>query len=352
MRSRPKGRATDALADQSSAGMASTTRAMSVGLWVLVGLAALGGLKGLLASPAHAAAPAPKPPAPTTGPQGFAELFVATYLGAGQGTEDVLQPFCGQTPELRDVRPGVLYVARTATLDARSAGERYWSVTVAADVLSTAADGYHPVGTRFYQVGVAGSPDGGFVVPDCMPTQVPAPLVARAPDLEAGTLEDPNPDDAVAEAVTRFAAAFLTGNGELVRYVAPNANLRAIQPAPFTTVRLSGLAALVLPGPDKAEQVVAQLRATDGAGRVTFLQYALELAQRSGRWEVRSLLPAPPLSRPPAAAPTTIGGGDLTGVTTTAPQLAPSSTSSTSSTTTTTVPTTTTRPNPGARTTP
>lgn len=338
----PTGAAKRAGPEATSHGLAATTRAMSLGLWVLIGLAALGGLKGFLAGPARASAPVAKPPAPTVGPQGFAELFVSTYLGAGQGTEDSLRPFYPQAVEFRDVRPGVLYAARTTTLDARPVGERYWSVTVAADVLSVAADGYHPVGTRFYQVGVAGSPDGGYVATS-LPAQVPAPLVARLPDLEVGTLEDVNPDDAVAEAVSRFAAAFLTGNGELVRYVAPTANLRPVQPAPFTGVRLTRLGARVLPGPDKAQQVVAEFRATDAAGRVELLQYALELAQRSGRWEVRALLPAPPLVRP-ATATSTTAGADL-GTTTT-----PSSTTPSTTTTTTTVPTTsTTRPSQATR---
>lgn len=321
--------------DATSHGLAATTRAMTLGLWVLVGLAALGGLKGFLAGPARAAAPVAKPPAPTVGPQGFAELFVATFLGAGQGTEDSLRPFYPQGAELRDVRPGVLYAARTTTLDAHAVGERYWSVTVAADVLSTSTEGYRPVGVRFYQVGVAGSPDGGFVATS-LPAQVPAPIVARPPDLEVGSMEDPDPDDAVAEAVTRFAAAFLTGNGELVRYVAPTANLRPVQPAPFSAVRLTRMGTTVLPGPDKAQQVVAELRATDASGRVQFLQYALELAQRSGRWEVRAMLPAPSLNRPATATSTTAAGGALAVATTTTST--PSTTSSTtpaSSTTTT-----------------
>ena len=326
-----------------SHGLASTTRAMHLGLWALLALAALGGLRALVAPAARAAPPAPKPPAPTVGAEGFAELYVAAFVAAGQGTEDSLRPYFPQTVELRDVRPGALYVARTATVEARSVGERYWAVTVAAEVLSSGADGYRPLGTRFYQVGVAGSADGGLVATS-LPAQVPAPPGAKPPPLEAGSLEDPRPDDAVSEAVTRFAQAFLTGAGELVRYVAPDANLRPVQPAPFTSVRLTRIGARDMPGPDKAQQVVAELRATDSAGRVEFLQYALELAQRAGRWEVRALLPAPPLSRPAATTSTTADASPAT-----APSPTPTSTTTALAATTSSSSTTSTRPAQTAR---
>jgi hypothetical protein len=308
-------------ADQiTSGGLASATRLLHMGLWALVVLGGLGGLKSLVTPAARAAAHPPKAAAPTVGPEGFAELYVATYLSAGEGTEASLRPFYPEAVELREVTSGALYAARTTTVEATAMGERYWSVTVAADVLSSDADGYRPLGNRYYQVAVAGSPNGGFVAAS-LPAQVPAPLVARPPALGTGSMESPRPGDAVAEAVTRFAAAYLTGNGELVRYTAPDSNLEPVQPAPFTGVRLTRLGSRPLSGPDTgAQQVLAELRATDAAGRVAFLQYALELAPRAGRWEVRAVMPAPPLAAPATDTSTTAAGragGELSASTTT-----------------------------------
>ena len=270
------------------------TRLATFGLWALVVVAALGGCGSFLTRPTATGPAKVKVPAPTVGPEGFAELYVSTFLESGEGDEGRLRAFYPGSVQLRDVIPGSLYVARTATVDAKEVSRRYWAVTVAAEVLIPEGGGYRRAGTRFYQVGVAGAEAAAYVATS-LPAEVPPPATLGAPPLQVGALERVRPGDAVADAVERFASAFLAGEGELVRYVAPDAPLRAVSPPPFVAVKVTDLAVHDIAGPPAAKEVLAAVRATDSAGRVQILHYSLELAERSGRWEVARLLPGPPL---------------------------------------------------------
>ncbi|HVL27654.1 MAG TPA: conjugal transfer protein [Acidimicrobiales bacterium] len=279
----------------------SLTRLATFGLWALVAAAALAGCGSFITRPKATGPARIKVPAPTVGPEGFAELYVSTFLESGEGDEARLRAFYPGTVQLRDVIPGSLYVARTATVDAKEVARRYWSVTVAAEVLIPEGSGYRRAGTRFYQVGVAGADVAAYVATS-LPGEVPPPATLGVPPLEVGSLERVRPGDPVAGAVERFAAAFLAGDGELVRYMAPDAALRAVSPPPFVAVKVTDLAVHDVVGPPAAKEVLAAVRATDSAGRVQILHYSLELAERSGRWEVARLLPGPPLQGPAVSA--------------------------------------------------
>ncbi len=92
----------------------------------------------------------------------------------------------------------------------------------------------------------------------------------------------------------RFLAAYLAGDGELARYTAPASRIVAVQPPPFVSVEV--LKAGFGDAPDGFQQVAMVVRATDAAGRIQVLEYALTVVQRDGRWEVSELLPAPTLA--------------------------------------------------------
>ena len=68
----------------------------------------------------------------------------------------------------------------------------------------------------------------------------------------------------------------------------------AVQPPPFVSVEV--LKAGFIDAPAGSQQVAMGVRATDAAGRVQLLEYALTVEQRDGRWEVSELLPAPTLA--------------------------------------------------------
>ncbi|MDQ6797183.1 MAG: conjugal transfer protein [Actinomycetota bacterium] len=278
-------------------------RMAQAGVWALVGLGVLLGLAALLRPAAAAPKTAPGPaPTASVGPQGFAELYVATYLSQ-VGGEDLgaLRPFYGGDVDLHDVSPGALYVSGTVTLDTAQVSKDYWSVTVGARVLDAANGSYHQGGMRAYVVGVARAVSG--FVATALPAEVPLPARAPNPQLQISQLSPPNPG-LTTDALERFFAAFLAATGEVDRYVSPGTGLVAVAPAPFVQTRVVRVG-LPTPAPKTGPMAVrAEVEGVDASGRIQVLQYALELVQRAGRWEVHRLLPAVPLAHPRPLGPT------------------------------------------------
>jgi hypothetical protein len=102
-------------------------------------------------------------------------------------------------------------------------------------------------------------------------------------------------DGDLTSAVGEFVAAYLTGAGEVDRYLAPGANLSAISPAPYTAAAVQQVSAVEqtaaaeqVPGDGTKVHILAQVDAQDASGRWP-LAYELTLKARSGRWEVAAL---------------------------------------------------------------
>lgn len=274
---------------------ATRVRAASAVLWVLV---AAGPLTGGAALALHADAGADTSPAiapagapSSTAVEGFAERYVATFLGqAGDGAEDTLAPFYAGTAELGEVEAGSVWVARTVPVAADQIGEGYWEVTVAAEVLTADGETYTPAGWRYYAVGVVATDDGQAATG--LPSQVSAPpRLDDAPDRAVAGLSAPG-DEPQVEAAAGFLRAYLAGDGELARYTAPDTALtRIAEPYQSVEVTQAGLAELA------ADRVLVrtQVSATDAAGLTHASGYSLELVSRDGRWEVTALHGAPPL---------------------------------------------------------
>ena len=233
--------------------------------------------------------------ADTTGVEGFAELFVVAFLGAGEDSAEALAPFLDDA-SLDGVTDGSWFATRTISLGAREIGPGYFAVTIATEVVAadSESDGqpvWIPVGMRFYTVGVAETETGWAVTG--LPTLIAAPARAVPPELWVGRLDGLDGSPGLDEMVLRFLVAFLAGDGELARYTSPASDIAVVQPPPFVNVEV--LNAGFVDNPDGSLQVVVVVRATDAAGRVQVLQYALVVEQRDGRWEVSELLLAPPL---------------------------------------------------------
>jgi hypothetical protein len=277
---------------------AYAVRATTFGLWGLVGLSALAGFAGLASRSAPATAAAVEPPPPSVTAEGFAEMFVSAYLGAGEeNRKEALAPYYPpEALQRSDPNPATLYVARTATLAATEVDDGYWSITVGAEVLEpTAEGGYRPGGTRFYQVGVV-EVDGALVA-TALPGQVPAPATAEAPELDVETFRRAVADEPTTVAMQRFFVALLAGDGELERYMAPGTGLRAVDPAPYAEVEVTRVAQRALSEAQDSYRAAVEVAVTDAAERTQVFHYALEVAMRDGRWEVTELLPAVPLDR-------------------------------------------------------
>jgi len=138
-----------------------TIRAMQVALWLLVisgpvaallvatQMASLGGRLDVLSVGAGV-----EVPPDTSGAQGFAELFIASYLGAGENSADGLSPFLDGV-SLDGVEAGSWSATRTTSLGAEEMAPGYYAVMVAAEVVAADHDAdeqpvWVPVGTRFY----------------------------------------------------------------------------------------------------------------------------------------------------------------------------------------------------------
>lgn len=275
-----------------------TVRAVQIVLWLLVvsgpvvgvlvasRLASIGDrLDGL------AATATVEVPPDTSGVEGFAELFVAAYLGAGEDSTGALDPFMdGAT--LDGVPTGSWSAISTVSLGAEELSPGYFAVTVAAQLAATDPESdVSPMSVRYFSVGVAETESGWVVTGP--PALVSAPPRAPTPELLVDRFDGLGDAPGLDGMLPRFLAAYLTGVGELPRYTSPSASIVAVQPPPFTRVEVlrSGLAET----PDGTE-VVVLVEATDGAGRGQVLEYALMVEQRDGRWEVSELLPAPSLA--------------------------------------------------------
>jgi len=231
-------------------------------------------------------------PPDTSRVEGFAELFIAAYLGAGEDSIDALDPFLDDVA-LDGVEAESWSAVWTTSLGAQQISPGYYSVVIAAEVVTTGSGvDAQPVGTRYFSVGVAETTTGWVVTG--LPALIPPPPKVTAPDLLIGRFDGLDVAPGLKEMLPRFLAALLTGDGELTRYTSPSSPIAAVQPPPFTNVEVlrTGLAET----PDGPTEVAVLVRGTDAVGRVQILEYSLVVEQRDGRWEVSRLLPAPTIA--------------------------------------------------------
>ncbi|MEV3999117.1 conjugal transfer protein [Streptomyces halstedii] len=347
------------MAGWSTGAQANTAAVIRWAAWGLLLLGPLLGAAALLSVPAKAG-PAPTASAATApsaagaqGAAGYAELFVAAYLEAGEGDQAALAAYYPGASGLRlEGAPGRMRGEQLAVVRLRQTGRGIWSVTVAARVTAKAspsskasagneggADGQGAAAAaastvRYFQVPVATAtaavtpasptttpaPASGYTAL-AMPAEVGAPTQVKAPALVYGPMRPALPSDPRTQAVTEFLSAFLIGVGELDRYLAPGTKLTAITPAPYTGMAVDTLAiegekgsepVTAVPGDGTRLRLLAAVRATGHDGVRLPLTYALTLTARAGRWEIASLDGAPAPATPSPATPSAItpGQGD------------------------------------------
>ncbi|NUK50365.1 conjugal transfer protein [Streptomyces lunaelactis] len=344
------------VAGWSTGAQANTSAAMRWTAWGLLVLGPLLGAFAYLSAPAQAG-PSQKKAAPTapaaTGAQGaagFAQLFVAAYISAGEGDQDKLAAYYPDATSLRlegdpDRRRG----EQLTVVRLRQSDRGVWSVTVAARITdtkpaATPSDGKRPdhkddakaaaaQAVRYFQVPVATAPAAGGAsgyTALAMPAEVAAPERIKAPALVYGPMRPALPADPRTQAVTEFLNAYLTGAAELDRYLAPGTKLAPVTPAPYTGIAVDTLAiegekgtepVTTVPDDGTTLRLLVALRATGHDEVRVPLTYALTLKSRAGRWEIASLDGAPA----PAAAPATSAAPSAGTTPSTAPSAAPTS---------------------------
>ncbi|MER5563738.1 conjugal transfer protein [Streptomyces sp. NPDC002506] len=331
------------LAGWSTGARANTSALLRFGIWGLLVLGPVFGLAALL-SASHVSgpvqppsAPAAQPAAGSQGAAGFAQLFVAAYLSAGDGDQNKLAAYYPPAAGLRLEGASQRRTGEQLTVvRLRQTGRDVWSVTIGARITDThrtptpstpagegspdakaAAAAAAAGAVHYFQVPVATAPATGGAsgyVALAMPAEVSAPARITPPALVYGPLRPALPSDPRTQAVTQFLNAYLTGAGGLDRYLAPGTQLTAISPVPYTDLAVDQLAiegesggepVAAVPADGTRLRLVVQLRARGQDGIRVPLSYALTLSARAGRWEIAALdgAPAPARIQPTAPAP-------------------------------------------------
>ncbi|MDH2392189.1 conjugal transfer protein [Streptomyces sp. HNM0663] len=328
------------VAGWSTGAQANMSAAIRWTAWGLLILGPLLGAAAYLSAPAQAGPSQNKPaqaaPA-TTGAQGaagFAQLFVAAFIEAGEGDQAKLAAYYPDATGLRlEGDPGRRRGEQLTVVRLRQTDRGVWSVTVAARVTDTkpakpsAGDRTDDKGdakataaraVRYFQAPVATAPTAGGAsgyTALAMPAEVAAPERIKAPALVYGPMRPALPADPRTQAVTEFLSAYLTGTGELDRYLAPGTTLTAIAPAPYTGIAVDTLAiegergsepVMTVPGDGTTLRLLVALRATGRDEVRVPLTYALTLKARAGRWEIASLDGAPAPAGPAAPAASSV----------------------------------------------
>jgi hypothetical protein len=242
-----------------------------------------------------AAAPSDKPTAARSAatasdPAGYAQVFVDAWLGSSADDANSAQARLAQSlaPDVDLPDPAASAQPKPATVTAvRSAqqGDGEWAVTVAAQY----ADGR----LRYFVVPVTADASGASFTVTGAPGVVAGPARAEAAKSPYG-VSVPSGSD-LSLAVGEFFGAYLTGAGEVDRYLAPGVNLSPVSPAPYAAVTVQEVwgveeaaAAEQVPADGTRVRVRVQVEARDDSGRWP-LAYDLGLKARSGRWEVAAL---------------------------------------------------------------
>jgi hypothetical protein len=242
-----------------------------------------------------AAAPSDKPTAVRSAaaaadPAGYAQVFVDAWLRSGADDANSAQARLAQSlaPDVDLPDPVASAQPKPAAVTAVRSAQREdgeWAVTVAAQY----ADGR----LRYFVVSVTADASGASFAVTGAPGAVAGPARAAVGKSPYG-VSLPSDGD-LSLAVGEFFGVYLTGAGEVDRYLAPGVKLSPISPAPYTAVAVQRVSAVEeaaaaekVPADGTAVRVLVQVEARDSGGRWP-LGYELTLKARSGRWEVAAL---------------------------------------------------------------
>ncbi|MGW0916494.1 conjugal transfer protein [Streptomyces sp. NPDC002784] len=222
-------------------------------------------------------------------PAGYAQVFVHAWLRSSADDASSAQARLAQSmaPDVELPDPAADAQSTPQSVAAVRSAQRAddaWSVTVAAQ--------YSNGAVRYYAVPVATDRAGASVTVTGAPGAVAGPVQAETPKSSYGVSV---PEGDLSAAVGEFLAAYLTGAGEVDRYLAPGVSMSPVSPAPYAAVTVGlvsaveeAAAAEAVPADGTKVRVLAQVEARDAGGRWP-LGYELALTARSGRWEVAAL---------------------------------------------------------------
>ncbi|MFD8220345.1 conjugal transfer protein [Streptomyces sp. NPDC059697] len=256
---------------------------------VALGVAVMSGPATVAAAPSDKPA-AVRSAAAAADPAGYAQVFVDAWLRSSAGDANSAQARLAQSlaPDVDLPDPVASAQPDPAAVTAVHSAQRKdgeWAVNVAAQY----ADGR----LRYFVVPVTADANGASLAVTGAPGAVAGPARATAGKSPYG-VSVPSDGD-LSLAVGEFFGAYLTGAGEVDRYLAPGVKLSPVSPAPYTAVAVQRVSAVEeaaavgkVPADGTAVRVLVQVEARDSGGRWP-LGYELTLKARSGRWEVAAL---------------------------------------------------------------
>ncbi|MFZ3562881.1 conjugal transfer protein [Streptomyces sp. BH097] len=299
--------------------------------WALLITGPVLGGWALVSQPSADAHPAPlvqSTGGDSAGPGGFAEMYVAAFLRAGDGSQEDLAAFYPRAADLElGGKTDAVQVGQIASVRVKEiAPGRYWSVTVAARVLEPAAKktadsngatsgASAGVRQRFFQVPVEADREGGPLTALALPAEIAAPT-GKTPkaELAYGAALPAQASDPAVDTLSAFFASYLSGTGELGRYLSPGTRLAPVRPAPYRSATVTQISAetafqdsdgdgrIGAPAGRERLRLVVDVKAARPDGVARPLSYALTLAGRDGRWEVAALDATPQITLPDATA--------------------------------------------------
>jgi hypothetical protein len=205
-------------------------------------------------------------------------MVTALHL-SGIATPADLEPlFAGPVPS---PTTSGLWINHAAAVTTKPLGEGYWLVTVAVDVLEMNEGSYEAAGVQYYEITIVA--DAARPLAVSAPARVPSPSAGAAPAAVPSFSGTVPADQALA--ANGFLDAYLSGSGELARFVAPTAQVRPFPTAPYQSIEVISL------GSDSLGRVKALVEAQTARGGHQTLEYTLELIFESGVWEVSNLVP-------------------------------------------------------------
>ncbi|WP_406834839.1 conjugal transfer protein [Streptomyces sp. AHU1] len=242
------------------------------------------------AVPAAASKPVPQAAAqPAQDPSGYAELFVSSWLRSNARDEQ-----SAQSRRARVLAPDVALPEPAAAVQLRLEGVwavrsvqhgRAWVVTVAAQ--------YANADVRYLAVEINSTAGGGTFTVAGTPAVVAGPAAGTA---SGSHFRVSVPSGPLASTAAEFLRTYLTGAGEVERYLAPGTSLRGLETGAFTFVEVeevmaadqAAAAAKVPSDRTRVRLEVSVTARTEDGGRWP-LRYAMTLAVRDGRWEIASM---------------------------------------------------------------
>lgn len=238
---------------------------------------------------------------------GYATGFVSAWLNASREDPGELAGFIDLTGQGSFLSPEPWDYRDLDVVTVTPVTDQITNVLVSANVKETTTDDDKESTTwprRYWQVAIATGADGGVSAAG-FPAPVNAPAAASVSMSYPGTVGRTGD---VGKAVTDFLTAYLTGEGEITRFIAPETQITPIRPTPFTRIDIIDISSNedVTESTNEGDEV--RILATIGAqrqdDRLVPASYALTMTLRSGRWEISRIDPAPLTKQITAPTPT------------------------------------------------